>query len=261
MRRRIGAAHPLPLLLPVKVARERGRLCQSEAPRVRLAGEAAAPERPLPRPVALGRVWVYAFALWAWEIAVRAVELDPGSRVTDWLQPVLGLPLGLAAWCLAWGLASKLFQHRFEFVAHLAVAVRGALAVELAGFALPWLAALGSWPLLSRIAPAVQAAIGLHWLWMHARVVLPQLRRALAWAAVGVFVLGTGVLATLGWQRDERVFSELYMTRLPPPALRIAASGTPATFLDEARPLQATLAARVRDAADESGDDAEDGGD
>lgn len=219
--------------------------------RLRLAGEALASERVLARAPRHAVTIAIALLLWAWLLAGHALLLDPGSRPSDWLLPLLGAPALLLLWCLLWALGSKLFQHRLDFWPHLGVAVRGLLAVQLVGFVLPWLAVLTSWPGPSRIAGGAAAACAVAMLFAHARLVLPQLQRALALVAVAGFAAGAAILLALNQQRHERWFAELYVSLLPPPALLWAEPVAREDFLREAADLRARLALRVRDAEDE----------
>jgi hypothetical protein len=217
--------------------------------RLLLAGDPLAPERVLEPGRRDGVTIALALALWAFMLAGHGIELDPGSKASEWLGPLLGLPAVLAVWCALWALATKLFLHRLEFWAHLGVAVRWMLAAEVAGFALAWAAAPLGWAWPSRVAPLVVGALGAALVWNHARIVLPQLHRPLAWTAVFAYLAGSGILLGLNQQRQDRWFSQLYLTALPPPALLWAAPVPPADFVTEAAArLRAPLEASVREA-------------
>jgi hypothetical protein len=58
---------------------------------------------------------------------------------------------------------------------------------------------------------------------------------------------------------NDRVFGELYVATLAPPALRVVSPVAPARFLDEARNLKAVLDTHIKDddVADGVGDDSE----
>ncbi len=214
--------------------------------RLRLAGEALAPERALARAPRRTMTLVIAALLWGWMLAAFAIQIDPGSRVSDWLLPLLGVPVALGSWCVLWGLASKLFQDRFDFWAHLAVAARGLLAAEVTGFVLPWAAALASAPLLSRVTPGAVALCIVAMLIGQARLVAPQHRRALRIVGWSGFVVGAAILMALNQQRHDRWFSELYVSALPPPTLLWSRPVTPDEFVRGAVALRAPLDAAVR---------------
>jgi len=230
--------------------------------RLRLAGESLEPERVLPAvPGGHAGTLVLALLLWMWVLAEQAIVLDPGSKASDWLPPLVGAPLALAGWCLTWGLASKIFQHRFEFWPHVAVAVRGLLAIEVATFALLWLSGLTGWGGFARVLTGAAAAIGVAMLLAHARLVLPQQARALTAAAVAAYVAGAAILLGLNLQRNERWFAELYVHLLPPPSLMMWQKPTPReAFVKRAERLRPALEKSTAEAAaeqKEKGDDAE----
>ncbi|MBI5716098.1 MAG: FHA domain-containing protein [Burkholderiales bacterium] len=229
--------------------------------RLRRAGDALEPERDLAttRSDHAGTL-VLALLLWLWVLAGHAISLDPGSKASDWLPPLVGAPLALGAWCLLWALASKIFQHRFEFWPHVAVAVRGVLAVEVTSFALVWLSGLSGWPGFARLVTGATAAIGVVTLWAHARLVLPQQRRALAYAATAAYVAGAAILLALNQQRQERWFAELYAHTLPPPSLMWQRAVPRDAFVLRAERLRPVLDKSVAEAAaeqKEKGDDAD----
>lgn len=229
--------------------------------RLRLPGEVLAPERPLARAgshlVTLG----FALAFWVWVLIDHAIEIDPGGRTSDWLLPLVAVPAVLGLWTAMWSLASKLFQHRLDFWAHLGVVARGALAIEAAAFALPWLSALTGWALPSRLAGGVSLALLTLVVLAHARLVLPQQARVLGVLAAAVYLIGAGVMLALNQQRNDRWFDELYTATLPPPALLWAPRVAPDDFKREAAALEARLQEAVREAESERraiGDDEDD---
>jgi hypothetical protein len=224
--------------------------------RLRLASDALEPERELPRGTWASQASTLAIALvlWLWILGEQAIVLDPGSKVADWLPPLVGAPLALVGWCLMWGLASKLFQHRFEFWPHLAVVVRGLLAIEIVTAALLWASGLTGWPGFAQLVTGAAAAIGLVTLWGHARLVLPHQRRALGWAAGGAYVAGAAILLGLNQQRNERWFAELYSHMLPPPALMWQKATPREAFVKRAERLKATLDKSTAEAAAERKD-------
>ena len=198
--------------------------------------------------------------MWLWLLAEQWITLDPGNKVSDWLPPLVGAPLVLVGWCLVWGLASKIFQHRFEFWPHLAVVVRGLLVVELVTFALQWLSGLTGWVGFVRASTAGAAAVGMYTLWAQARLVLPQQRRALGLAAVAAYVAGAAILVSLNVQRQERWFAELYVSTLPPPALNWKPAVARDAFVKRAERLRPALDKSVAEAAAEQkerGDDSD----
>lgn len=219
--------------------------------RLRLAGEPLEPERPLQRAGGRLPTVLLGLLLWGWLMVDRFIHLDPGAEAMDWLAPLLGIPVGIVGWCLAWALASKLFQHRFDFWPHLGVAVIFGLAIELVDLVMPALAASTGWSWPSRIDVGISAALALAMVWSHARLVLPNLRRALSLVAVAGYVASAGVLMALNLQKDDRWFSELYVSTLPPPALLFARPVSRETFLGESAALRGRLDRKVREVQQE----------
>lgn len=220
--------------------------------RVRLAGDTLEPERPLGLAATGARpltTLVAALATWALLLVEHAVDLDPGSSLNDWLLFLLGVPAAAVAWCVAWALASKLLQHRFEFWSHFAVLVKGALGVMVLDLLLPVAAYAASWEWLSRIAPVAEALVAGATLYRHASLVVPVKRWWVAGGVAGLLLLAGAVVGTLNYQRWGRVFPELYLSSLPPPAFRLSPGVPVKEFLRDARSLREPLDAQVpRDA-------------
>lgn len=222
--------------------------------RVRRAGDPVPAERPLvglssPRTLA----WTVALtaALWLVLLAQHWIQTDPNSNLTQWLPVLMGPPGALALWCAAWALASKLFQHRFEFGAHWALAVRWLLGLSVTGIVLTvGAAALGA-PLLFAAVGLVELAIVALGLFGHARLVLPTHARGLAWSFGAAFVVGIGVMMVMSQQREERLFGPLYMHVLPHPVLRLARPQTPEVFVERTKAWHDKLDTRARADADE----------
>jgi len=228
--------------------------------RVRLPGEELEPERPLGLAATGARPWTTALSaggVWALLLADHAVHLDPGSSLSDWLLPLLAVPAAAVGWCLLWAVGSKLFQHRFDFWAHFAVLVKGGLAIVLVDLLLPLVAFALSWEWLSRITPVVGALVVAAMLYRHATLVAPVNHR---WVAAGLgacLLLGGLVLGTLNWQRSDRLFDELYVSTLPPPALRLAPGVSARELVGELRDLRPRLDRQVDGTAAETGDETE----
>jgi hypothetical protein len=224
--------------------------------RVRRASDPLAPERVLtPEPPA-GRVPLSAVgtALVAWAVASQWIDSDPGARVTDYLPAVLGTVLGLVVWCGLWALASKLFRNRFEFWPHTRIATSYLLGVSVIAFLLPVLAFSSGWPALSKIAGLAGGAVSCAMVVAHLSRIVPGRRRAMAAVMCVLYVLGVVVLLTRNYQINDRYFGELYVTRLAPPALRLAPAVDPARFLDESKALKAILDAHAKDDDTAGGD-------
>lgn len=229
--------------------------------RVRLPGEVLAPERELPAGGARAGLApaLAGLALLALVLLERWIELDPGADFTTaWLPLLTGAPLGLLSWCVAWALLSKLFRHRFEFGAHLRIALPGLLGLMLLSLAWqPLAAALGA-PWLWRAGPALAALLGALLVRRHLLQVLPQHPRAIG-AGVASFVLAAAaVTVAANHKLHGRWSSPPYMNTLPTPLANLSGSDDSSALVSDIGPLAAQLAERVRKASQE---DAQAGGD
>lgn len=218
--------------------------------RIRRPADAIAPERQFthdepPPPFLLLAALVSVFALL--NFAERWITVDPGGRVIDYLPTVLVSLLGLAIWCGFWALGSRLFRHRFDYGRHLRIASSYFIATSIAAVALPLLAYSLGWAFFSRISGIVAGAVLWAMVFAHMSLMLPSRRRFLAIGMSVLFVAATGLYLTRNYQTNHRLFTELYVSALAPPVLRVASPVPTGRFIDDARNLKATLDARVKD--------------
>jgi len=228
--------------------------------RVRLPGEVLAPERllPLNRLASWAAVGTAAALLVALSVAERWINLDPGTDLSAWMPVLLGLPVVMAGWAGLWALASKLFQHRFDFAGHLRIALPWLLAVSLAEALLEPLAASLGWPGLWRMSPVVQALLGVALLRAHLLQVLPHSRRAVTGAAVAAAVAGLALNMTLTHRQTDRLSRPPYMSSLPLPGLLLSTPDAPQALVQDLAALGAQLAQRVDKAKAEEAADGSD---
>lgn len=238
---RAGASAPLPQGEPIQIGTTRLR--------IRRAADVLAPERTLVPEPAASRVPLplLVTGLAAWELGDQWLRTDPGGRFTDYLEIAVFLVLALVIWCGVWALASKLFRHRFEFWPHTRIATSYMLVSSVLGFALPVLAFMSGWTLLSRVAGFAVGAVACAMVVAHLARIVPGRRRALGVGMAALFATGVAVILARNYQAQDRLFSELYVSTLAPPALRLASPVPPAQFLEEARALKAVLDAHIKD--------------
>lgn len=226
--------------------------------RLRLPGETLADELPLGGTAERRRSLAtagYALALWALLMGEHWVQLDPGSKPSDWLTAVFGPPLALLVWSGLWAVVAKLFRHRFEFPAHWALAVRFALLLTVLGSVLPQVAAALASPLVFSLIEPLMGIVSVVWLARHAALVFPQRRKTLAAMAVGMLAAAGAVGMTLRHQNEAPLVGPLYMSVLPQPGWRLSRPETPERFLEQVNGLHGRLDARARSDADNEGDD------
>lgn len=219
--------------------------------RLRLRGERLAPERPV-APVERGIVPVLlAVLVLAWAAASQWLSADPGDRWSDQLPSLLAWPLAIAAWSAGWALMSRLFQRRSDFVAHAGIALRYLLLVLVVEEGLPLLAGLLGWPLMSHLAPALGLGVATLGLLAHARRVWPGAARWMGVGAVAALATMAVLTVTLNRQSQDRWFSALYLTALPPASWNLGRSQDLDDFLDGAAVLKDRVDDRVRRTADD----------
>jgi hypothetical protein len=217
--------------------------------RIRRASDVLSPERPLAPEPAGGRLLVLALALAlaAWNAASQWLNSDPGGRLTDYLPALLGVPLALAIWSGFWAVGSKLFRHRFDYWPHARIAFSYTLVASAIGLVLPVLAFAVGWAFPSRIAGIATTGVAWAMVAAHVGLLLPVRRRVLSAVMATLFVAGVSLFLIRNYQIHDRVFSELYVTTLAPPALRVAPTVAATRFIDEARGLKPVLDAHAKD--------------
>ena len=241
---------------------------------LRLPGEVLAPEQALPlwaavdtkpsrQPVSVRSrawPWIAGAALFAFEAASQAINLDPGAEFGAWLPALLGVPVALMFWCGVWALLSKLFNHDFDFSGHLKLALPWVLVMALVQALWPQLAAAVALPMLWRLTPLLLAVLAAFWVRAHLSHVLPHKQRAVS---VGVAAMALGAIAITAagnLRSSDSLSSAAYMSTLPLPALRLGSIGDDKKLTDGLAPLAAQLALRVKKARDDE-EEGEDGAD
>ena len=182
---------------------------------------------------------------------------DPDARWISYATPLL-TPLAIVlGWAALWSLASKLFQHRFPFSAHLRLVLGVVVALQALEWLLPGVAYALSLPrlmVLDSLAAPVAGAALIAW---HARLVWPSARRWLDGGVAALLLLGLG-LQVGGRQEQQYIFGPPYLAALPPPALRVVTPKAPEALIESLKPLKAELARQAR--KDNDGADLEDVG-
>jgi hypothetical protein len=230
--------------------------------RVRRASDPLGPERSVSSEpvVRVTPVAVLALAYVAWTAARYWVAVDPGGRLTDYLQVVLGSLLALAAWTGFWAVGSKLVRRRFDFKPHARIALAYTLVSAVAVTLLPLLAFASGVAMFSRVAGIVAGAVICALVAAHLTLIMPTRRRFVSITVAVLFAGGVSLWLARTYQARERIFNELYVTTMAPPAVRLAPAVPAAEFISEARGLKSVLDAHARDeseGADQSSDEEE----
>ena len=217
--------------------------------RIRRASDALAPERRWV-PEASGSVrtvLLLVLLFTAWNAGDLWLHDDPGGRLTEYLPVLIGGPIAVGIWAAFWSVGSKLIRHRFDFWSHTRIALLATLAMSAAALVLPLFAFSSGWAWPSRIGPVVVGAIAWSAVGAHIGRLLPGRPRVLAAVMASLFVVGMGLFGFHHYETQDRIFPELYVATLAPPALRLAPTVSTARFIDEAKALKAVLESHVGD--------------
>jgi hypothetical protein len=228
--------------------------------RLRLPGEALAPERALPRgrPGLRALPAVAGIALLLLQMALHGLSEDPGSDYSTWLPIAVGLPLAVAAWAALWALMSKLFNHRFEFAGHLRIALPWLLAAALVEALGPPLAAALDAGALWYLVPPLTLLMAALMVRDHLALLLPLHPRTVTVAVATVAVAGFAISLALVHRSHDSFSSAPYMSTLPLPGLRLPAAVPTTRLVDDMAPLAERLARRVRKARSDDEDEGAD---
>jgi Inner membrane component of T3SS, cytoplasmic domain len=191
-----------------------------------------------------------AVAVLAWTAGTLWLQNNPTSTWEAYLPPAVGVAGALLAWAALWGLASKLFTRRFALLAHLRVALMYVLAIFVTEAALGVLAYIADWPWVSRIRDVIAWALVAAMLAHHLRLVVPLPPRRIDAVVGAVAALVIVWVSALHWQRNDRIFEELYLATLAPPSWRLAPAQPVQLLIDDLRTLEAPLLETARKARD-----------
>lgn len=230
-RRRVDA---LALDAPRTILVGRSRL------RIRVDGDAIAPERPLRRDLRIARP-VAAIAIFLAVVGLEILEAwlaaGPERDVLGLATPGLLVGGTVLIWAAFWAFAGRLVSRRTEYVPHLGIGAAAMLvlsagntlgAIAAYAFAAPVLDRYGYLPLAAIIAVAAFA----HLNWAN-----PERRRAFAVVAmlIGVTVLGVNMLTQ--YEQSGGFADKPFSSALYPPRLRLATAIAPEAFLARSETL------------------------
>ncbi len=183
------------------------------------------------------------------------LESDPDTLTRTLTSTLISLGVAALGWCGAWALISKVFTRRSHFWWHVRVLAMGALAIMAAIAAADVLAFALSWPWTSDFAFVLTGALGAAMLYFHLQGLEPRRRAPMLALALCAFIGATGLTLWSNLQARDQWGSDLYLTHLFPPALRLAPAMDTASFVQGLAPLQATLDEKARE-RESGGEDA-----
>lgn len=231
--------------------------------RVRLASEPMAPEQPLDRHVtraaleASAPLWRVVLPLLLVSVLVmwfdEWLDNDPGTPVNTYLSAMLMTLSATMGWALFWSLGNKLFQGRLAYMAHLRLALIYGLIWTALDSALPLLAFTTDWSFLSHISGVVGAGVLCALVWAHLGLILPGHRVGVTAGVLTMYAVGIGLHIWFNEQRTGQMFTERYVTALPPPSWRLVDAKPTSVLIQDARALKDKL---DKQAKEDQGDDA-----
>ena len=220
--------------------------------RVRLPGQALAPEQPLAEGFAfnqrLAPLLVAAAVLVAALGFNTYLDSDPDNLARALGGMALASIVGAAVWCGLWALLSKTFTRQSQFGWHLKVFMLASMAWMVADVAPRLLAFMFSRPMVSSFAFVGTLGVGAAALYFHLLAVEPARPRLLRWVVFTGWVVGVLVMLMVNLQRSDRLGEELYMSHLFPPALRLARPVNADQFMEGLAPLQGVLDKKAKQA-------------
>jgi hypothetical protein len=227
--------------------------------RLRLPPETLADELPLPSN--RSRMQRFAPIFIAAVVALLGLgfnvwlESDPdnfGKRIASTLMSVCTTA---AVWCGLWVVLTKVFTRQAQFGWHLKVLLFATVVWLALLPALDLLAFSLSWPWVSSFSFIVGFAIIAAMLYHHLLALEIARPRTLRVLGVSGLLVGTGIALWSHQQSSGNLGSELYMSHLFPPALRLARAQPVDAFVDSLAPLQERLDAKAQKAREEDSED------
>lgn len=187
-------------------------------------------------------------------LVVLAALASSWLEARDTAQYLKSLPLVLlttlvvvAAWSGLWSAANKVFGGQLRFWRHVRIACAAYLVADGVQL-LSYLTAFAfSLEALSQFAPVLIVLVLVGTLYAHLATVLPRRRVGLAWMVAAMVVLGVPSWLGAQWLNRMRLGSELYMSSLFPPSLRVAPAVPVEQFLQDTESLRGKLDRRLRD--------------
>lgn len=213
--------------------------------RLRLATHPLPPERPLQATRSLTQGLGTLAALAAAVMLVLVLDLYVDSEPEGFVrllasEVISNLVVGLG-WAGIWTLLSKVFTRQGHFGWHLRVMLIAVLAWKLVMPAAGLVAFALSWPWVTDFLFVPNFLILGALLYFHLQAVEPHHPRRTAALAAATVVVGVGWTLWSNLQSLERAGSELYMSHLYPPALRLARPVSTEQFLQGVEALKPVL--------------------
>lgn len=151
-----------------------------------------------------------------------------------------GIGAGLV-WAGGWAFANRLFGRHARLGRHLFILGAALAALVAIQLTLSTLAYAFSWEWLTRYGTHLVIALAAAMLYFHLSTVKPNGRRRFAITCLVLGALGSGLTLISNEQRTGRTGSELYMSVLMPPSIKVARDHKVDEFMGKVGDMKAKL--------------------
>ena len=151
-----------------------------------------------------------------------------------------GIGAGLV-WAGGWAFANRLFGRHARLGRHLFILGAALAALVAIQLTLSTLAYAFSWEWLTRYGAHLVIALAAVMVYFHLSTVKPNGRRRFAITCLMLGVLGSGLTLISNEQRTGRMGSELYMSVLMPPSIKVARDHKVDEFMGKVGDMKAKL--------------------
>jgi hypothetical protein len=167
------------------------------------------------RPALLGLALIAASAAFGYWLS----DMEKFAAIHYLLVIAYGMAAGLV-WSALWAFGNRLFGRHARLGRHLFILGCGLVAMEAWKIFSSVIAYAYSMVWLTRYGNHVLVALASGMIFFHLQTVLPHRSRPLAWTALCLMILGSGLNLIGNMQLAGRFADEPYMSVLLPPALR-----------------------------------------
>lgn len=147
----------------------------------------------------------------------------------------------VALWSGAWAFANRVFGHSARFGRHLFIVACALLLMDVWDIFSITLAYAFSLESLTSYGDHMMMLLAAAMVFFHLETINPERSRRFAALCAVLAVLGSGLLLMNNYQRYGRLGSELYMSYILPPQVRLSPNQPAMQFIDEAGSLKALV--------------------
>lgn len=172
--------------------------------------------------------------------SVWITDTEKFSAIRYFMGTALILAI-VALWSGAWAFANRVFGHSARFGRHLFIVACALLLMDLWDLFSISLAYAFSLESLTRYGDHVVVLLAAGMVFFQLETINPERSRRFAMLCGVLAVVGSGLLLMNNYQRYGRLSSDLYMTYILPPQVRLSPNQPAMQFIDDAAGLKAQL--------------------